>query len=122
MPLIMGMSMLLACQMLGELAARGLGLAIPGPVIGMVILLVTLMTYGKVPASLRMTGEGLLRYLTLLFVPAGVGLMVHGALIGADFWPIVVTLIGATAVTLAVTGWVLTRLTRLQGRRPRRSS
>ncbi|UYG09434.1 CidA/LrgA family protein [Halomonas sp. M4R1S46] len=122
MPLIMGMSMLLACQMLGELVARGLGLAIPGPVIGMVILLVALMAFGKVPASLRVTGEGLLRYLTLLFVPAGVGLMVHGALIGADFWPIVVTLLGATAVTLAVTGWVLTRLTRLQGRRARRSS
>lgn len=122
MPLIMGMSMLLACQMLGELVARGLSLAIPGPVIGMVILLVALMLYGKVPASLRTTGEGLLRYLTLLFVPAGVGLMVHGALIGADFWPIVVTLVGATAVTLAVTGWVLTRLTRGQRRRARRAS
>ncbi|RTR06297.1 CidA/LrgA family protein [Halomonas nitroreducens] len=119
MPLIMGMSMLLACQMLGELVARGLGVSIPGPVIGMVILLASLMVYGKVPSSLRSTGEGLLRYLTLLFVPAGVGLMVHGALIGADFWPIVITLFAATAVTLAVTGWVLARL---QGRRARRSS
>ncbi len=39
MPLIMGMSMLLACQMLGELVTRGLALSVPGPVIGMVILL-----------------------------------------------------------------------------------
>ncbi|WP_275287750.1 CidA/LrgA family protein [Halomonas elongata] len=116
MPLIMGMSMLLACQMLGELVTRGLALSVPGPVIGMVILLAALMARGKVPSSLRVTGEGLLRYLTLLFVPAGVGLMVHGTLIGADLLPIVVTLVGSTAVTLAVTAWVLSRLQR-RGRR-----
>src|SRR5690554_7523909 len=70
MPLIMGMSVLLICQFLGELLARGLMLPVPGPVFGMVILLAGLMIRGKVPESLRLTGEGLLRYLTLLFVPA----------------------------------------------------
>ncbi|MBB3140717.1 CidA/LrgA family protein [Halomonas organivorans] len=113
MPLILGMSMLLACQMLGEMLARGLTLPIPGPVIGMVILLAALIVRGKVPESLRVSGEGLLRYLTLLFVPAGVGLMVHGALIGRDVLPILVTLIVSTALTLGVTAWVLSRL---QGR------
>lgn len=117
MPLIMGMSMLLACQFAGELLARGLTLPIPGPVIGMVILLVALMIRGKVPSSLRLTGEGLLRYLTLLFVPAGVGLMVHFELIAADLWPIVVTLVASTAVTLGVTAWVLERLQHGDSRR-----
>lgn len=117
MPLIMGMSMLLACQFAGELVARGLTLPIPGPVIGMVILLVALMIRGKVPSSLRLTGEGLLRYLTLLFVPAGVGLMVHFELIGADLWPIVVTLVASTAVTLGVTAWLLQRLQHGHARR-----
>ncbi|TDR50288.1 holin-like protein [Halomonas ventosae] len=117
MPLIMGMSMLLACQFAGELVARGLTLPIPGPVIGMVILLVALMIRGKVPSSLRLTGEGLLRYLTLLFVPAGVGLMVHFELIAADLWPIVVTLVASTAVTLGVTAWVLERLQHGHARR-----
>lgn len=117
MPLIMGMSMLLACQFAGELVARGLTLPIPGPVIGMVILLVALMIRGKVPSSLRLTGEGLLRYLTLLFVPAGVGLMVHFELIGADLWPIVVTLVASTAVTLGVTAWLLERLQHRHARR-----
>ncbi|MDT8893796.1 CidA/LrgA family protein [Halomonas sp. I1] len=112
MPLIMGMSMLLACQMLGELVTRGLSMPVPGPVLGMVILLVALILRGKVPSSLRVTGEGLLRYLTLLFVPAGVGLMVHGALIGADLLPIAVTLVASTALTLGVTAWVLSRLQR----------
>ncbi|SEK29170.1 CidA/LrgA family protein [Halomonas daqiaonensis] len=122
MPLIMGMSMLLVCQFAGELVAKGLTLPIPGPVIGMVILLVALMIRGKVPSSLRLTGEGLLRYLTLLFVPAGVGLMVHFELIGADLWPIVVTLVASTAVTLGATAWVLQRLQRGHARRNGRSS
>lgn len=115
MPLIMGMSVLLTCQFVGELLAIGLGLPIPGPVVGMVILLLGLSIYGKVPKSLRLTGEGLLRYLTLLFVPAGVGLMVHFGLIGIDFWPIVVTLVVSTAITLGVTGWLLERLNRHHG-------
>lgn len=112
MPLIMGMSVLLACQFLGELVARGLTLPIPGPVIGMVILLIGLMIRGKVPGSLRLSGEGLLRYLTLLFVPAGVGLMVHFRLIGQDLWPILITLVVSTALTLAATAWTLDRLNR----------
>ncbi|MDN3526512.1 CidA/LrgA family protein [Halomonas sabkhae] len=115
MPLVMGMSMLLACQMLGELVARGLSLPVPGPVLGMVILLVGLMVRGGVPDSLRLAGEGLLRYLTLLFVPAGVGLMAHGALIGEELLAIVPTLFGSTALTLAVTAWVLARLQRRFG-------
>lgn len=121
MPLIMGMSVLLVCQFAGELVARGLTLPIPGPVIGMVILLVALMIHGRVPSSLRLTGEGLLRYLTLLFVPAGVGLMVHFELIGMDLWPIVLTLVASTAVTLGVTAWVLERLQRFHARRNTRS-
>ena len=116
MPLIMGMSVLLICQFLGELLARGMMLPVPGPVFGMVILLVGLMVRGKVPDSLRLTGEGLLRYLTLLFVPAGVGLMVHGALIGRDLWPILITLVVSTALTLGVTAWVLDRLNRRRSR------
>ncbi|WP_373862941.1 CidA/LrgA family protein [Halomonas halmophila] len=107
--------MLLACQMLGELVARGLSLPVPGPVLGMVILLVGLLVRGGVPDSLRLAGEGLLRYLTLLFVPAGVGLMVHGALIGEELLAIVPTLVGSTALTLAVTAWVLARMQRRFG-------
>lgn len=117
MPLIMGMSMLLVCQFVGELVARGLDVPVPGPVIGMVILLAALLVFGKVPDNLRLAGEGLLRYLTLLFVPAGVGLIGHFGLIGADLWPIVVTLVVSTAVTLAVTGRVLEQLNRRRNRR-----
>lgn len=110
MPLILGMSVLLGCQMLGEMLTRLLSAPVPGPVFGMVILLVGLLIRGKVPASLRMAAEGLLAYLTLLFVPAGVGLIIHGRLIGDDWLAIVVTLVVSTMLTVAVTALVLSYL------------
>lgn len=112
MPLIMGMCVLLGCQFIGELMARGLAVPVPGPVLGMVVLLVGLIMHGRVPASLRQTGEGLLRYLTLLFVPAGVGLMVHVDLIRDDFWALLAALVASTAITLAVTAKVLDLMSR----------
>ncbi|WP_431023304.1 CidA/LrgA family protein [Halomonas sp. H5] len=112
MPIVVGMSVLLGCQLAGELLARGLALPIPGPVIGMALLLLGLLVLGRVPEGLRRTGEGLLRHLTLLFVPAGVGMMVHFELIRADLWPLLVTLVLSTAITLAVTARVMAWLSR----------
>jgi holin-like protein len=114
-PLIVGMSVLLGCQFLGELLARGLAIPVPGPVLGMAILLLGLLINGRVPDALRRTGEGLLRHLTLLFVPAGVGLMRHFELIRTDFWTLAVTLVVSTTATLAVTAKVLDRLSRNAG-------
>ncbi|WP_043525846.1 CidA/LrgA family protein [Litchfieldella xinjiangensis] len=112
MPLIFGMSVLLGCQFVGELLARGLALPVPGPVIGMVILLLGLLVNGRVPDSLRQSGEGLLRYLTLLFVPAGVGIMVHVGLIRGDLWSLVVILFVSTGMTLGVTAKVMAWMNR----------
>ncbi|MGO1345025.1 CidA/LrgA family protein [Chromohalobacter japonicus] len=118
MPLIVGMSVLLGCQFLGQILVHELQLHVPGPVVGMVVLLIGLMINGRVPEGLRTSGEGLLRYLTLLFVPAGVGIMVHFDLIKADFWPITVTLVVSTALTLAVTAKVMSWLMRSMPRDP----
>lgn len=115
MPLILGMSMLLTCQMLGELLTRLLSAPVPGPVFGMLILLLVLLMQGGVPASLRLAGEGLLSHLTLLFVPAGVGLIVHGRLIGDDWLAILATLVISTTITLGVTTWVLAKLQQRRG-------
>lgn len=110
MPLILGMSVLLGCQMLGEMLTRLFSAPVPGPVFGMVILLAGLLVRGKVPLSLRVAAEGLLAYLTLLFVPAGVGLIIHGRLIGDDWMAIVGTLVVSTMLTVSVTALVLSYL------------
>lgn len=52
-------------------------LPIPGSVIGLIALWLTLVIHGRVPSWLKPPTTLLLRYLTLLYVPAGVGLMLH---------------------------------------------
>ncbi|WP_028303798.1 CidA/LrgA family protein [Oceanospirillum maris] len=108
--MLFGLLVLLLCQFFGELIVRYLEWPFPGPVVGMVLLLVGLMINGGVPTGVRQASEGLLTYLALLFVPAGVGLMVHYQLIAADGIVIITTLIVSTAVTLLVTGLVLNKL------------
>lgn len=103
MPLLSGMSILLCCQLIGETIANLLHLPIPGPVIGMIVLLIGLMLYGHVPNGLRLTCNGLMRYLALLFVPAGVGVMTKWPLIEANLLSITVTLlVSVVALQIAV--------------------
>ena len=103
MPLLAGMSILLLCQLIGETLESLFHLPIPGSVIGMVILLAGLMIYGKVPEGLRITSNGLMRYLSLLFIPAGVGVMDQWSLIRSNLLSITVTLvISAIALQAAI--------------------
>ena len=70
------LTLLLSYQLAGEVVALALGLPVPGPVIGMAMLFATLIARGSAPPALRDTANGLLAHLSLLFVPAGVGVMV----------------------------------------------
>ncbi|SFX79590.1 CidA/LrgA family protein [Marinospirillum alkaliphilum] len=105
--MLAGFAALLLFQLIGELLVRLTGLPVPGPVLGMALLLAGVLLLKKVPESLRQASEGLLRYLPLLFVPAGVGLINHGLLLKQDLWVILITLVVSTALTLAVTVLVL---------------
>jgi holin-like protein len=101
------LTLLLLYQLAGEVIVQVFALPIPGPVIGMALLFATLVIRGGVPDGLRNTASNLLQHLSLLFVPAGVGVMVHFARLG-DEWPAIVgALVVSTLVTLAVTGLVL---------------
>lgn len=110
--MLAGLLLLLLCQLLGEWIVLALQLPVPGPVMGMVLLLIGLMLRRRVPAVLRQSAEGLLRHLALLFVPAGVGLMVHGRLIAAEWLVILLALVVSTVVTIVVTALVLKYMTR----------
>jgi len=98
-----GISLILLCQLAGETFVQLLEVPIPGPVVGMLIMLAGLAWHGAVPQSLRLVADTLLRYLALLFVPAGVGLMVHFELIGRDWLAIGLALLISTALAIAVT-------------------
>jgi holin-like protein len=68
---------------------------------------------------LRETANGLLRHLSLLFVPAGVGVMVHAGRLAGEWPAVVVALVGSTAAAIVVTALTLRALTRRRGGEPR---
>lgn len=113
--MLSSITVLLVCQLVGEVLARFAGLPVPGPVVGMVVLFAALAVRGGVPDKLEALAGGLLRHLSLLFVPAGVGVTVHLGLIADEWLPIAASLVVSTAVTVAVTGLAAGWLTRRDG-------
>ncbi|PLX37786.1 MAG: CidA/LrgA family protein [Hyphomicrobiales bacterium] len=101
------LTFIFVCQLIGEVTVRATGLPVPGPVLGMVLLFLFLAIRGGIPDDLARTADGLLNNLSLLFVPAGVGVMLHIELIGRDLLPIAVALVGSTALTVAVTALLM---------------
>jgi len=105
--MLAALTALLIFQLIGEVISIALGLPVPGPVIGMVLLFLALTIKGSVPKDLQTTAQGLLSHLSLLFVPAGVGVLLHAHLI-AEEWPaITAALIGSTFLTIAITALVM---------------
>lgn len=107
------LTLLLLCQLIGEVAVRATGLPLPGPVVGMALLFAGLALRGEIPEALAGTAGALLRNLSLLFVPAGVGVMIHLSLVGREWLPIAAALIGSAVLTVAVTALVLQGASRL---------
>ena len=115
--MIVGLLGLLACQLLGELLVALTGLPVPGPVVGLVVLLgwLTWRRPGDDHPVVR-AGDGLLRHLQLLFVPAGVGVVAQAAVVGAAAVAVVAGLLVSWLVGLLVTGGTAVLLLRLGGR------
>ena len=104
------LTLIFGCQLVGELVTRALAIPVPGPVLGMVILFLLLVFRGSIPENLSATTDGLLGHLSLLFVPAGVGVMLHFPLLGDDWIAITVALVVSTVLTIAVTALMMSRL------------
>jgi holin-like protein len=104
-----GFAWLLAAQSLGEGIARLTHAPLPGPVIGLVILLLA-FNFSFVQAPVRAAAEALLTHLSLLFVPVGVGVMVHTGLIAEYGVRMLVAIVLSTWIGLAVTALVLRAL------------
>lgn len=97
-----GLAWLLALQSVGELLARGLSLPFPGPVIGMLLLLLALRS-PVVREPVAVCANFLLMHLSLLFVPVGVGVMTHLGLVSQYGVRILAVIVLSTWIGLAVT-------------------
>jgi putative effector of murein hydrolase LrgA (UPF0299 family) len=101
-----GMAWLLVFQSVGELLSRGLALPLPGPVLGMMLMLAGLR-FAVVRAPVDECASFLLAHLSLLFVPVGVGVMTHLALLGQYGGRMLLVIALSTWIGLAVTALVL---------------
>ncbi len=112
--MVFDLTILLCCQLAGEVLAFATGLPVPGAVIGLVLLVLLLTALGRAPGSLEGTANGLLQHFSLMFVPAGVGVMLHSARIAAEWPALVAALLTSTVLAMAVTAltmrWCVRRL------------
>jgi len=105
--MLAALTQLLLFQLAGEVIARGLALPVPGPVIGMLLLFLALALRGGPGHELQQTSQNLLQHLSLLFIPAGTGIMVHLHRVADEWLPLLLSLLISTFATLAVTALIM---------------
>ena len=105
--MIRGLIILLGFQGAGEIVSRLLFLPIPGPVIGLVLLLTVLVQRGKVDAPIHTVASALTKHLGLLFVPAAVGVVMFWPQLKTHFWAVSIALIVSVTATIAVSAAIL---------------
>ncbi|MDN4171673.1 CidA/LrgA family protein [Nocardioides sp. SOB77] len=108
--LVVGLTWLVVCQLAGEVLVRLTAVPVPGPVVGMVVLLLALEVRRRRGRDTEqdaavLAADGLLRHLQLLFVPAGVGVVAYLGALRQDAVPVVVAVAGSWLLGLVVIGW-----------------
>ena len=101
--MIEALAILLVYQLIGELLTFAFGLPIPGPVIGLALLLATLAVRPSMLPRIKQTAATLLSHLSLLFVPAGVGVMVHFSRLADEGVAIVTAVVCSTLIAIIAT-------------------
>ena len=110
-----GLLVLLIFQWLGELIVRFSQAPVPGAVIGMLLLLIALLLRQQVSEGLQQTSHQLIQYLSLLFLPAGVGIFFLGDILQQHWLPIIAAMFAGTLISMLVCAWLAKRLMAYQG-------
>lgn len=113
--MIVHIAILLSFQLIGVVLSRLLLPTLPGPVLGLVLCLISFMIWPKLAEAMRPTTSGILAHLSLLFVPAGVGVVSHLDVLTADGPALFVALVGSTILALVVGALVFIGVSHLTG-------
>ena len=119
--MIAGLAALLGCQLAGEVLVRAFVLPLPGPVAGLVLLFLALVVRGRrtglaepqVPDALGATSDALLQNLSLLFIPASVGVIKYLDVLRDRAVPILAAIVVSTTLALIVTAATFRFVSRL---------
>ena len=110
--MLAALATLLVCQLAGEVVVRALSLPLPGPVIGMALLFVLMLARAPIAKGIDETANTLLKHLSLLFVPAGVGVVQNLMTLGHEGVRLILVVVLATVITLVVTALTFEYLAR----------
>lgn len=118
--MLSSMMIILVCQLIGEFLTGFFSLPVPGPVMGMLLLIAVLAfreRFGTISSSpdhyaLEKAGYSLLGLLPLLFVPITVGIMNKGPVLREYGVAIITAIAVSTLLTLAVSAWVFLLIAR----------
>jgi holin-like protein len=102
-----GLTLLLVYQLIGEVLSRLLQIPVPGPVLGMLLLFLSLFFFKKTKSMVDESSSAILSHLSLLFIPAGVGLMTHFSRLEQVWLPISIALIFGTIISFIATAWLM---------------
>lgn len=113
--MILSITLILLIQLAGVVIVQLTSLPIPGPVVGMVLLLLAMLASPRLAQLVRPAGQGILAHMSLLFVPAGVGVVGHITTLGAEGPAIFLALLLSTVLALVASALVFVALLRLTG-------
>ena len=113
--MVPALAIVLGFQLVGEVISRGLGLPLPGPVVGLVGLVVAFRLVPGLAERLRAVITGLLGHLSLFFVPAGVGVIAHLPILREQGLALGAAIVGSTLLALAAGAWAFVLVARLTG-------
>lgn len=105
--MLSSIALILAFQVAGEIISRATGIPVPGPVIGMILMLLAFFVKDDLIDRIRPTGGILLTNLSLLFVPAGVGVMRYTDLFLREGLAIGAVLVLSTIIAMLVTAYTI---------------
>ena len=113
---------LLVCQLIGEVLVRALGLPLPGPVVGLGLMFGCLVWHGRhqpdpadaVPIELGRVADALLRHLSLLFIPAAVGVVQYLGVVRAYAGTLAIAIAASTLAAMIVTAVTFRSVSRLR--------
>jgi holin-like protein len=112
-----GLTLLLVYQLLGEVLSRLLQIPIPGPVLGMLLLFFSLFFFKKTKSIVGEPSSAILGHLSLLFIPAGVGLMTHFGRLEHEWLPITIAIFLGAIISFVATAWLMQLTIRLMNKR-----
>jgi len=110
--MISGLVQILLFQSVGELVSKFLLPTLPGPVIGLVLLVLWLVFRKGVNTELALVADGFSQYLGLLFVPAAVGVVLFLPQLQANALAIISALIGSVILTIGSSALIVRFLSR----------